>query len=61
MKNIEFNCYTKTNNASYWSIDLLPTIYITHNKEYFIETGVTTKATIIGFSFLLWDAYIVIT
>ncbi len=39
----------------FWQISLIPSPFITRNKQNFIETGVYGDCWVISISFLIWD------
>lgn len=47
--------FHKTTNDWFWQIAPIPSLFITRNKQHFIETGVYGECWIVSISFLLWD------
>ncbi len=47
--------FHKTTNDWFWQIAPIPSLFITRNKQNFIETGVYGDCWVVSISFLLWD------
>jgi len=48
-------CYNTTRKGWFWQISLIPSLWITRNKQSFLETGVYADCWVFSISFLVWD------
>ena len=47
--------HTTTRGNWFWKISLIPSFWITRNKQNFIETGLYADRWVFSISFLMWD------
>ena len=47
--------HNTTQKGWFWQISLIPSLWITRNKQNFIETGVCADCWIFSINFLVWD------
>jgi hypothetical protein len=47
--------HTTTQGGWFWQIALIPSPFITRNKQHFIETGLYADCWVFSINFLIWD------
>ena len=47
--------YSTTRKGWFWQITPIPSLWITRNKQNFLESGVYTDCWVLSISFLFWD------
>jgi hypothetical protein len=47
--------HNTTLKSWFWQISIIPSLWITRNKQHFIETGVYGNCWVLSISFLVWD------
>ena len=47
--------YSTTRKGWFWQITPIPSLWITRNKQNFLETGVYGDCWVFSISFLVWD------